>query len=295
MMIISNTEITSKNTCDKQHDYMYNQEIEPRKYPLHIQRGTIGHEVLAQYYSYLKDNLNHTAARDFAQDHFVLLVTQSDPNDTERTIMLGELWTTLMQYFDFYQDDSTKYKILDVEQLITAEIGPDITFGLYADVIVEHLTGQYRGSVDIWDHKFVTNFKSPEDLRLDAQQPKYIKAAQLSGLPVRAVEFNQIRHRKMKNPSPSDLFRRAPLLSSKTMIENIWKEAGETATDIYLDKIADTQFLSTRRTLSYSACKFCFFKDLCMAELGEEPTEIMRQVQYQKRKRPLKDWMLTNG
>lgn len=290
-MIVSNTEITSKNTCHKQHDYMYNQELEPTQYSIAVRRGVAGHAVFETYYLSRQNNMSHRAAVDDAMDTLYSIIGSSDPDDIEHTQMLAHLSWLMLKYFDYYSDDT--FKVLAVENVFAAPIANDVNFGMYLDVLIERTTGEYRGSIDLLDHKFVNNFKTPQDLKLDAQQPKYIKVTRLNDINVRQAIFNQIRYRKMKDPSPTDLFRRSPLLSTKQAIETVWQEAGDTAVDLYLEKINDD--FNTRRTLSYSACKYCFFKDLCMAELAGEDTTIMRNTQFQKRKRPLKDWMLSNA
>jgi len=291
-LIISNTEITAKNTCDKLHDYMYLQNLEPRQYSLSIRRGVIGHAVLEVYYTCRKDGFNHYSAVESAMDKLYKIIAESDPDDVEHTTMLGQLAKLLIRYFQYYEYDT--YKILAVEKIMTAPMVDDeIVFGLYVDVLAEITTGEYRGYVDIIDHKFVMNFKSIDDLRLDPQQPKYHKTAQLNGLPIKNAIFNQIRFRQMKNPTDEDLFKRSPLLSSQTAIDTVWEEATQTAEDINYEKSRDRHI--TRRRQSYSACKNCFFKDICMTELAGQDTTIMRQAQYQIRNRPLKDWMLSNA
>lgn len=292
-MIISNTEITSKNTCDKQHDYMYNQELEPRVYSLHIRRGVAGHAVLEAYYLSRQNNMSHEAAVDDAMDVLRHIIKESDPDDLDHMKMLGQLSKLMLKYFEYYSND--QFKVLAVEKIFTAPmVQGEIDFGMYLDVLIEQTAGEFRGSIDLMDHKFVNNFKTPDELRLDAQQPKYVKVTRLNRIKVRQATFNQIRYRSMKDPKPQDLFRRSPLMSTKQAIDTVWEEATETALDIYNDHIRPTEAI-TRRRQSYSACKYCPFKDLCMAELAGEDTTIMRQMGFQKRKRPLKDWMLSNA
>jgi hypothetical protein len=292
-MIISNTEITSKNTCDKQHDYMYNQELEPRVYSLHIRRGVAGHAILESYYNCRKDNWNHEAAVDYAMDTLRQIIMESDPDDLDHTKMLGQLSKLMIKYFELHSDD--KFNVLAVEQIFTAPmIDGLIEFGMYLDVLIEHTAGEYRGSIDLLDHKFVNNFKTPDELRLDAQQPKYVKVTRLNGINVRQAIFNQIRYRSMKDPKPEDLFRRSPLMSTRKAVDTVWEEATQTAVDVY-EQDKGIQLANNRRRQSYSACKYCPFKDLCMAELAGEDTTIMRQMGFQKRSRPLKDWMLSNA
>lgn len=285
-IIVSNTRITAANTCGRQHAYMYGDHLEPKQYSLSIRRGTAGHQVLQTYYIARMSGLDHKSAVSEAMDTIYETIRESDPDDYDNAKMLAHLTWLMIKYFEYYQAD--KFKILAVETLFTAPLINDIEFGMYLDVLIEHTTGEYRGYVDIWDHKFVNNFKSNDDLRLDGQQPKYMKVAKLNNLPIRNAIFNQIRYRSMKNPQYTDLFRRSPLLSSAQAIDTIWSETKQTAIDITEHNIP------FRRVLNYSACKNCFFKDLCMTELAGEDTTLMRQSQYQARTSPLKDWMLSN-
>jgi hypothetical protein len=286
-MIISNTRITAKNVCDKQHDYMYNQNLEPRKYSIPIQRGIAGHKVLETYYLARYAGESHDVAVNEAMNRLYFIVAESDPDDIEHTQMLAHLSWLLTKYFECYKDD--KFKVISVEGVYSAPLINDIYFGMILDVVIELTTGPFCGQYEIWDHKFVHNFMSVDDLRLNGQQPKYIKVARLNNLPIRQAIFNQIRYRKMKNPVPADLFRRSPLMSSDTAIEQVWRDTQTVGQIIMHDNSEPV------RALNYSACKFCFFKDLCMTELAGEPTEIMRKVQYQKRISPMKDWMLSNA
>ena len=298
MYIVSNTGITAKNTCDAQHGYMYAEELEPIVYPLHIRRGIAGHKVLETYYLARQQGLNHTSAVQEAMTTLIGIIGQADPEDIDEQHMLGHLSWLLIEYFKFYEDD--QFKVISVETAYSAKFDPPgtwrhpIDFGMILDVVLEMTTGAFRGYCNIVDHKFVNNFLSPDDLRLNTQQPKYHKVAQLNGMPIKDAIFNQIRYRKMKSPSGTDLFRRSPLLSNDTAINTVWEEARQTAVDIY-EEDTGVKLANRRRRQSYSACKYCFFKDLCMAELNGQDTTIMRKAQYQKRSRPLKDWMLSNA
>lgn len=292
MFIVSNTQITAKNTCDRQHGYMYDEELEPVNYPLHIKRGIAGHKVLETYYRARQQGLDHNSAVQEAMATLIGIIGQADPEDTENALMLGHLSWLLIEYFKFYENDP--FKVLAVETTYSAELNGDLQFGIILDCVLEMTTGAFRGYVNIVDHKFVNNFLTPDDLRLNAQQPKYTKVARLNDLPIKDAIFNQIRYRKMKSPSPTDLFRRSPLLSNEVAIDTVWKEARETAVEIYEQNMGIAS-INHRRRQSYSSCKYCFFKDLCMAELNGQDTTIMRKAQYQKRSRPLKDWMLNNA
>lgn len=293
-ILISNTRITAKNTCDKLHDYMYNQQLEPRQHSIRIRRGNAGHLVLKAYYECLRDGWNHPAAVGFALDVFFEdLIPNADPEDFEYMEALGHLRWLLGRYFQWCADDATKYKIVAVEEVYTAPMDSDINFGIILDVLAEKITGEHRGSFDIIDHKFVDNFKSLEDLRIDGQQPKYWKTLDLNGIPVKNALFNQIRYRKMKDPSDDMLFRRSPILSTTKAISNIWDEATNTADEIYAESVSGVH--RTRRTLSQVTCKWCFFQKLCMTELAGEDSTILRQIEYKKRVSPLRDWMLSSS
>ncbi len=282
--VISNTEITSYNTCTQQHHYMYDRQLEPRSYSVPIQKGNIGHTVLETYYQARRNGYSHEPAVAEANLKLVGLVRTADPANFEYIEILADMTKLMNMYFDFCRQDT--FKVLAVETIITAPLTDDILFGLVLDLLVELTTGPFRGAIQIWDHKFLTNFKSEDDLRLDGQQPKYLKTAQLSGLNVKDAIFNQIRTRRMKDPKPSDLFRRSPLISTKTAVDTLWEETQGAAVELNSQGRR-----KIRRTMYYSACKNCFFRQLCMAELAGDPVDTMLKVNYQKRDRPLKNWV----
>ena len=291
--IISSTEITAKNTCDKLHDYMYNQNLEPAQYSLEIRRGYTGHKVLQAYYECLRDNWNHEAAVNYASDTLGDIIRESDPEDTEHTQMLADLSRLLIKYFDYYRGDTKKYKILAVEKVFTTPISGETGFGMILDLLVERITGEFRGYVDIIDHKFTNNFKTNDDLRLDGQQPRYDITLRANGYPIKDCIFNQIRFRKIKDPTPDQLFRRSSLLSTSKAVQNIWNETRDTADKIH-GEASGSYKKRTGRTLSYSACHRCFFRELCFAELAGQDTTAMRKIEFKQRQRPLQSWVLSN-
>lgn len=285
-MIISNTRVTAYNTCTMLDDFMYRQELEPRIKPIHITRGEVGHKILEVYYKARREGINHGEAAENVQSLILKFVTTADSTNFEYIEMLADLSILIRQYFSYYENDS--FKIIAVEVPMVANLIDGVELGYIADLIIEVTSGPYRGELQIWDHKFLTNFKSDDELKLDGQQPRYLKAAQVTGWPVKRAIFNQIRTRKMKAPKPADLFRRSPLISPRQAIDTVWEETQIAAGEI-VNRPRDV-----RRTLSYSACKRCFYQAPCIASMAGEPVETMLAANFKKRTRPFEKLALVN-
>lgn len=288
MTIISNTQITSYNTCKNQHRYAYNLSIQPKKLKDALYRGVIGHKALAGYYNTIKENDKALGLSTVETAEIYALsvikaelaeVTRSEPENTNRIKILIQLVDLIKQYSAYYKTEP--FKVLAVEHAYTAPIVEDIEFGLILDMLVEFTSGPYKGDIVVIDHKFVYNFKSNEELEMDGQLPKYIKAVRNSGYFVTKGIFNQVRYRSLKDPKPSDIFQRTPLRTDKVAIENIWKEQRHTAVEIVMNPAKPI------RTLNPYLCKGCDYQPLCKAELSGLDITNMMAANYKKRERPL--------
>lgn len=285
MKLVSSSELGTYNTCTKQHELAYTRELEPVIMPLHIRRGEVGHRVLETYYERRVANDTHIEATAQALDLIIgHYLANADYSDFEYIDMLSDLQKLMTAYFKYYENDS--FKIIGIESTYSTEITHGLHFGGILDLIVELTKGPNRGEIQIWDHKFVNNFKTDDDLKFDVQIPRYIKTLRANNINVRRAIFNQIRYRKMKDPKPEDLFRRSPLMMNSVSIDNVWKETEDTIREI--DIIPNV----VRRNIAFNTCKHCFFKDICMAELSGIPTDKMESIQYRKRLRPLQEWAI---
>lgn len=284
MQIISNSEITSYNLCKRQWYYSYVLEIGPKMLPLAMYRGVIGHAALEPYYLLMKDGASieecKAAAKDVLRKEAMRISTEC-PTEFERIGIVAELTRIIDAYAEFYRKEP--FKVIAVESVYSTPIVPDeLSFGMVLDLLVEMTAGEFRGDFIVIDTKFVYNFKSIDELELDAQLPKYIKTVRDNGILVSKGIFNQIRYRELNNPKPDQVFRRTPARINKAATDIIWAEQRDAAVEI------SSNPAPPRRTLSPFICKGCLYKKLCRADMLGQDTTNMIAAEFMPRKRPLK-------
>lgn len=284
MKVVSNTEITTANSCGLQHYYMYGLGLGPRNVSMPLYRGSVGHSALEAYYKCLMDG--NSAADATSESKKVLLQETSrlaieEPWADDKLTEVCQLQDRLKHYSTVYPVEP--FRVLAVEKTFTAEFTPSIQFGLILDLLVEMTTGRRKGELGIIDHKFAFNWKTTDELLLDAQLPKYKIALQKNGYPVKWVMFNQIRTRKMNYSIPQEMFRRSYHAASDEAGEIIWQEQMDTAVDITAGRIP------VRRALAPMVCKYCLFKDPCTASMNGENIDRILSTEYMIRERPLKE------
>lgn len=276
--VVSNTEVSSYSLCKRQHFYRFNMGIEPKPDLLSpaLYRGIIGHQALEVYYMALKDEATVDEAKKLAIDTVkaeIMRVSISTPEEYDRIILLTELSGLIEAYAEYYRNE--KFKIIAVEKEFQTPISDDILYGMKLDLLIQHVQGPYRGDYELIDHKFVYNFKSVRELELDGQMPKYIKTLKSNGITIGKGCFNQVRYRKMKDPKPSDIFKRTPARLFPYKTEAIWNEQKK-----YADKIVNSPE-EPLRTLTTISCRGCYFDEVCNADLMGQNTENLLSTRYQ--------------
>lgn len=279
-MIISNTQITAKNLCDKAHHYRFIQDIEPKTLPPAIYRGVLGHSALEQYYLLLKDGKPVEECMKAALavlDREIARILRETPEEFIQILMVQKLRDLITGYAAEYTTEP--FKVLEIEQEYRTPVNDDVEYALRVDLLVEMTSGQYRGDFVVVDHKFVYNFKTALDIQMDAQLPKYIHTLRQNGIVVTKGMFNQVRTRIMKNPTPKDLYRREWIKSSRAETAQIWDEQESTAQRIIDDK---KYGVNPVRTLSLLVCRSCLFQKPCKAELDGDDVSQMLNAVYRK-------------
>lgn len=267
-MIISNSEVTAYNVCERKHLYDFIYGIKPtfENLPPGIRKGAVGHVPMEVYYNNLKDGYSYQDARSNALealDEELLRIHRDFPDNFSLLKDIAEIKPRLLAYFDYW--GAEPFDILEVEQEHTIPIGVDIQYGMKLDLLVK-----YRDTGDIYvvDNKWVANFKSSDNLKLDGQLPKYVKTLQEEGINIKGAIFNQIRTRSMKDPKPEDLFRRSTPPFNQIGIDRVWQEQVSTAKEIYERKLNPIDYNEeARRTLTYTACNGCMHRSLCFIGL----------------------------
>lgn len=280
--IVSNSELTAYNTCKLQHHYMYELGLGPREPSIPLYRGIIGHKALEAYYNMMKDGHNVDDCKHEAMQvlnlETVRLATE-EPWNVDKIEQIDMLASRIQMYPEVYRNEP--FTVLAVEETFKANMIFDNWMGFIPDLIVEYHRGSLKGQPVVLDHKFIYNFKTLEELKLDAQLPRYMIALQALGYPVKHMVFNQIRTRDLKNAKPVEFFRRSESMVTQTAAETIWEEQK------YTLQLIDQKHPPIR-ALTPMVCKGCWFKDPCTVSMDGESVETMLRIQYKPRDRPLK-------
>lgn len=278
MIQVSNTRTTAHNTCTRQEYYMYDMKITPREIGIARYRGIMGHEAMAEYYRAMMNGLPLEECLKAAINVLkkeTMRIAEDSAEDPEKVIVLMQIKKLLQGYMNHWRIEP--FKVLAVEETMTAPINDDVEYLMILDLLVEMTSGPNKGSLAVIDHKWVYNFKSKVELELDAQLPKYIKTCRENGYFVTRGIFNQIRYREQKDQSPDKYYSRQELKSTKTEWETIWAEQTETAIEIVSGD------RPIRRSLNPYLCKGCDFAQLCKAELRGEDITMLVNTQYKPR------------
>lgn len=278
-LVVSNTQVTSFALCQKQHDYRFNVGIEPKpdllKPPLY--RGILGHEALEAYYTEIMAGspveTAKKAMRDVLQKE-LLRISKDCPEDIDKIFIVTKLVNLLDAYVEYYRVEP--FRIIAVEKVFQAPIAKNILYSMKLDLLVEHTSGEYRGDLELIDHKFVYNFKDVAELEMDGQMPKYIKTLRENGYIISKARFNQIRHREMKAPRMTDIFQRTKARLHPAKTQTIWNEQQEWA-----EKIALFGKHDKLRTLSVVSCRGCYFHEICNAEAMGQSVDKLKNARYQ--------------
>lgn len=292
MIVISNSQITSKLTCNRLHDYTYIQNLMPRVNNLDLRRGTVGHALLEAFFRAIMAGSSVEEAEQAGIVKLREIIVNSDPLDILHAKMLVAMDKVFRRFVRQYHK-SSKFKILSVESLITVPMTKDIMFGMYTDLLVEYTMGTYKGKVGSYDHKIVSHFKTLEDLKFDPQQIKYQKALQLQGHDTAPPVLNQILHSAVGTAYDDDFIRESPIILTQQGVDTIWDESVEVAEQIYVERVTGNR--NTTRAMNYAACNRCPMRELCVAELNGSDTTQMRKIDYVKRVSPLKDWEVSQA
>jgi hypothetical protein len=287
MGIVSNTEITMDDTCERAHYYRFGMKIEPKFENLGqaLQRGLVGHDALAEYYKSLKDGDSVNEAKEVCFSVIkreIMRIMNETPEELEMISQMVALRHLLDGYIEHYRVDT--FKVLDIETFNRTSITDDIQYGMRLDLLVEMTSGLYRGEQVLVDHKFLYNFKTMAQLEMDGQLVKYMKTLRDNGFKVSRGMFNQIRYRQMKDMSPDKIFKREWSTPTKTQTETIWGEQRKKAIKLEQKKSLPLEEWDKEatRNLSPMICKWCYFQPVCYTEMSGGNITAKIAVDYQR-------------
>lgn len=275
MRRISNSEVNTWLACERKYYYQFDLNLTPIKTGSALNRGVLGHDILATYYEARKQDRSHGNAVHLAREQLMLQL-QGGFQDMETVTDLDRI---LQGYWGYYGDESSKYRVLEVEKQYELPMSTDFDFVMRLDVLMLNLA---TGETELWDHKFVYDFWGDYDMSLNPQFPKYMGALRANGINVDKAVLNQIRYRKLKNPTPDDLFRRSPYKPSQAKVENAMREQIVASKRIYEHRMLPIEVRkdTSIRTINKMTCKGCPVADLCLSEFDGGDITYMIQSDY---------------
>lgn len=275
-MLISNSEVNTFQTCERQHYYAFREALKPKKgHSKSLTRGIVGHEALELYYKAKRKGFS----KEVCTQQLIGAVESEIPKYPEYSQELYQLISVLQRYVEYYWDEP--WKILEVESTHSTLLGNStVKYGLRLDLLVEVTSGRDKGQIIIVDHKFVYDFFNDREKQMNTQLVKYIRTLKKNGIPVRKAILNQIRYRQMKSADPNMLFRRDTIVTTDKESERFMEEFSKVAEDIdWLTGLSqEIHKASSRMHIDKQTCSQCAFQPLCklnLQGLDEQPTKDM--------------------
>lgn len=276
MRRISNSEVTTWLACRRKYYYQFVLNLQPLKHSDALNKGVLGHEILAHYYDARIAGESHDSARDFALRKLTEVLS-SNSFGMEIVLAVRKL---LEGYWGYYADDAD-WIILACEKEYDVPISDEFCFVLRLDLLVQE---RRTGQTVLVDHKFVYDFWSEADLTLNPQFPKYIGALTANGIKIDKAVLNQIRTRSLKNPTPDDLFRRTISKPSSVKIRNMMIEQVDASREVveFRELPEAQQKRKALRSINKKTCKGCPVEGLCMSELDGGDVTYMIQTDFRQ-------------
>ena len=274
---ISNSEVTTFLSCQRQYIYAFGYEIEPKVTADPLARGTIGHAFFEHYVLARLEGASHERAYRAGLEVF-----QNPPKDMPiDKVMFAQF--LCQRYMDYHQG-WPEWNLLGTEEKLEVQLTEDLKMVIRYDLYYEEIK---TGKKKILDFKFSYDFWSPDDHDLNGQMPKYIAVLQANGLQCDGGTLEEIRTRKLgaeKSRDAKNLWRRTQYNPSIARKESVLNQHIMAA--LRIREFRQLPFEEQRQQAlpvlnKHGACKFCNFKDLCNSELeGKQDLSVDIRVGY---------------
>lgn len=280
--VISNTEVSTFNTCERRWFYAHYIRLMPIKFSQSLSRGLLGHEALAAYYNTLLQGGSEEEAKKASTTVLMVEAIRSD-SDME---MIDHLRLLLNRYYQWAKEFINSFEIIEVEKSYILPLTSQYAYGMRLDLLAKMMNpGKYCGEVCVIDHKFTYDFWKLDDLRINPQIPKYIGVLRTLGHPEVNYGFlNQLRyrHKLVDKREPEDLFQRDPIEPSARKVRSIFTEQIKASERIikFYEMSPEQAEDSVLRSMNKMNCKNCPFLDLCVADLEGSDTTLMKQTWF---------------
>lgn len=282
--VISHSEVESYLICEQRHFYAFGDSsfgdhagLEPKSFSDSLYRGIAGHEALEHFYKALSTGSSWNDAIELSQAACRNMALRPNP----KFEILTDLATRILpRFYDYAQE---KFRQGWRPAYVEKEFRLEVKFG---DIIYVYpfkpdvVMWDPAKNLWVWDHKFVYNFYSDDEIKLLPQIPKYIGALRALDYPIKGGYYNQLRWREVKdlqNHNRQDAF-----VPSDTRIKNAFRQQVRVMEQIGKLKRGSLEEWrdNVNRTLNSMVCKSCSFKHLCAAELNGSDGILMRKAEF---------------
>lgn len=285
MIKVSNSEALSLS-CEAKWMYAFHPgyNLEPKSLSIALTRGNVGHAALEIFFKSIMEGIPRRMAESAARNWLVAKMGQAASNTDLRLMQaVTELIPIIDQYFEskILNNFLASVNILGVEVEFDTELPGGFILPGRADLVVYYTKGPYKGETAPVDNKFVYNFWSEDDFRMNSQIPLYLHGFRTvyPNAVIRRGIINQIRHRS----NAVDRFIMTPITPERGEINNIVgnhiRQSMRVAELKALSKEDITQ--SVQRTLSKYTCGNCGFRELCKSELTNGNTRDLIKMSFQ--------------
>lgn len=272
--LISNSEVGAWLKCRNSYRYFYDMGVAPVVPPKSLALGILMHSVLEQYYLGVKEKKPNPVG--LAEDWLANYVTT-----TSDYIGGAQVAEWLANYWPYAKANDTQWEILEVEKKYQIPITADFIYAMKLDLLIlDHADMKIK----LVDHKSTYDFWSEDDFTLNAQFPKYIGALRFNGVHVDSVLVNQIRTRKLKQPTWETIFRRTPIKYHNTTIRQALREQIAASQEIveYRAMSEEARKAKALRIANKFNCRGCGVRSLCTAEFNGADIEYLLASEYKR-------------
>jgi hypothetical protein len=291
VIVISHSEVESYLSCQRKHFYAFGDStfgdqagLEPTSFSDSLFRGIIGHEVLSVFYSRIKegDSVESAGERSFETLRAIGARPDVLTHPSHLKIVIDLAGRILPRFYanEAVQALNQGWFPVHVEETfrLRFEIGDKTyVYPFRPDVIMRDAAG----NLWVWDHKFVYNFYTDDQIKLLPQIPKYVGALRAcTDLYIKGGFYNQLRWREVKDLNAH--VRHDKFVPSDTRIKNAFRQQYRV-----MGKIAALKSQATAEweenvdaVLSTMVCKSCSFKHLCAADLDGQDTKLMKLTEF---------------
>lgn len=254
--VVSHSQAEAFQQCEMKFKYAHIDSLEPNDRSIALQRGTNGHAFFEHFFLAIKEGESSERAMQYGMTKMM----QENPSIAPQNMALVAGWVNSVW-------PDLNWKVISVEETFRLNIG-EFQYPYTCDLIIQDGQGDYY----LVDHKFLGDPYPENVVKIQTQIPKYIAALRKKGIPVKGGIYNIIRTRKLTNMSP---YMMVDVPVTDARVRNAMVEQVNTMQEI--KAVTSPGGRPLVRTANKMNCGHCSFIELCMADVNNEPTDVIKK------------------